>query len=58
VKSDPAKFGLSGIGQIAVNVRDIKKATAFYQGTLGIMLSDSTAQSSLTPQDTLIINAV
>lgn len=35
MKSDPAKFGLWGIGQIAVNVRDIKKATAFYQDTLG-----------------------
>jgi methylmalonyl-CoA/ethylmalonyl-CoA epimerase len=36
VKRGPAKFGLSEIGQITVNVRDIKKATAFYQNILGI----------------------
>lgn len=29
-------FGLSGIGQIAVNVHDIDKATAFYRDTLGM----------------------
>ena len=29
-------FGLSGIGQIAVNVHDIAKATAFYRDTLGM----------------------
>ena len=30
------KFGLSSIGQIAVNVHDVKKATAFYRDTLGM----------------------
>jgi catechol 2,3-dioxygenase-like lactoylglutathione lyase family enzyme len=29
-------FGLSGIGQIAVNVHDVNKATAFYRDTLGM----------------------
>ncbi|HEV3258399.1 MAG TPA: VOC family protein [Gemmataceae bacterium] len=31
-----APFGLSRIGQIAVNVHDVKKATAFYRDTLGM----------------------
>ena len=29
-------FGLSSIGQIAVNVHDVKKATEFYRDTLGM----------------------
>lgn len=29
-------FALSNIGQIAVNVHDVKKATAFYRDTLGM----------------------
>lgn len=29
-------FGLSSIGQIAVNVHDVGKATAFYRDTLGM----------------------
>ncbi len=34
----PAPFGLSEIGQIAITVRDLKQATAFYRDTLGIKL--------------------
>ena len=30
------EFGLSGIGQICVTVKDLKKATAFYRDTLGM----------------------
>jgi len=30
------EFGLSSIGQISVNVHDVKKATAFYRDTLGM----------------------
>ncbi len=30
------KFGLSGIGQICVTVKDLEKATAFYRETLGM----------------------
>ena len=33
---DSSAFGLSSIGQIAINVHDIAKATAFYRDTLGI----------------------
>ena len=37
--SDSAReFGLSGIGQIAVMVKDLEKATAFYRDTLGMKL--------------------
>ena len=32
----PEQFGLSSIGQISVNVRDVKKAIAFYRDTLGV----------------------
>ena len=32
----PEQFGLSSIGQISVNVRDVKKAIAFYRDTLGM----------------------
>ena len=32
----PEQFGLSSIGQISVNVHDIKKAIAFYRDTLGM----------------------
>ena len=31
-----ASFSLSGIGQIAVNVHNVEKATAFYRDTLGM----------------------
>ncbi len=31
-----AAFGLSEIGQIAVNVHDLDRATAFYRDTLGV----------------------
>ena len=31
-----APFGLTSIGQIAVNVHDLEKATAFYRDTLGM----------------------
>jgi methylmalonyl-CoA/ethylmalonyl-CoA epimerase len=33
-----ASFGLSQIGQIAVTVRDLPQATAFYRDTLGMKL--------------------
>ena len=36
--AQPAPFGLSAIGQIAITVHDVKKATAFYRDTLGIKL--------------------
>ena len=32
----PEQFGLSSIGQISVNVHDIKKAIAFYRDILGM----------------------
>jgi methylmalonyl-CoA/ethylmalonyl-CoA epimerase len=32
----PSRFALDSIGQIAVNVHDLKKATAFYRDTLGM----------------------
>lgn len=31
-----AKFGLSAIGQVAMTVNDLPRATAFYRDTLGI----------------------
>jgi methylmalonyl-CoA/ethylmalonyl-CoA epimerase len=31
-------FGLSGIGQIAIPVRDVERAVAFYRDTLGMRL--------------------
>jgi catechol 2,3-dioxygenase-like lactoylglutathione lyase family enzyme len=31
-----SQFGLSSIGQISVNVHDLKKAVAFYRDTLGM----------------------
>ena len=31
-----AQFSLSSIGQISVNVHDVKRATAFYRDTLGM----------------------
>ena len=31
-----ASLSLSGIGQIAINVHDVEKATAFYRDTLGM----------------------
>ena len=34
----PAEFGLSKIGQIAVNAHDIERATAFYRDQLGMRL--------------------
>lgn len=34
--SDDLKFGLSQIGQIAVNANDIERATTFYRDTLGM----------------------
>ncbi len=34
--TESSTFGLSGIGQIAVNVHDVNKATAFYRDTLGM----------------------
>ncbi|HYA95443.1 MAG TPA: VOC family protein [Terriglobales bacterium] len=34
----PAFTGLSTIGQIAITVRDLKQATAFYRDTLGMKL--------------------
>ena len=36
--AQPACFGLSEIGQIAITVRDLQQATAFYRDTLGIKL--------------------
>lgn len=33
---DSRPFGLSAIGQIAVTVEDVERATAFYRDTLGI----------------------
>ena len=34
--SDDAAFGLKRIGQIAVNVKDVARATAFYKDRLGM----------------------
>lgn len=34
----PAEFGLSKIGQIAVNAHDLERATAFYRDKLGMKL--------------------
>jgi len=36
--AQPAFTGLSTIGQIAITVRDLKQATAFYRDTLGMKL--------------------
>ena len=36
MKEAAARFGLTQIGQIAINVHDVKKATAFYRDTLGM----------------------
>jgi catechol 2,3-dioxygenase-like lactoylglutathione lyase family enzyme len=36
--AQPAPLGLSDIGQIAITVRDLKQATAFYRDILGIKL--------------------
>ena len=36
--AQPASFGLSEIGQIAITVRDLQQATRFYRDTLGIKL--------------------
>jgi methylmalonyl-CoA/ethylmalonyl-CoA epimerase len=36
--AQPASFGLSEIGQIAITVRDLQQATRFYRDTLGIRL--------------------
>ncbi len=33
-----APFGLNNIGQIAINVHDVARATAFYRDTLGMRL--------------------
>ena len=33
---ETSQFGLSSIGQISVNVHDLKKAVAFYRDTLGM----------------------
>jgi methylmalonyl-CoA/ethylmalonyl-CoA epimerase len=34
----PANTGIESIGQIAIAVKDIKRATAFYKDTLGLQL--------------------
>ena len=36
MKEAAARFGLTQIGQISVNVHDVQQATAFYRDTLGI----------------------
>lgn len=36
--AQPASFGLSEIGQIAITVRDLKQATAFYRDSFGMTL--------------------
>jgi methylmalonyl-CoA/ethylmalonyl-CoA epimerase len=33
-----ANLGISGLGQIAINVHDVDRATAFYRDTLGLRL--------------------
>lgn len=33
---EAASFSLTGIGQIAINVHNVEKATAFYRDTLGM----------------------
>jgi methylmalonyl-CoA/ethylmalonyl-CoA epimerase len=33
---ETSQFGLSSIGQISINVHDLKKAVAFYRDTLGM----------------------
>jgi methylmalonyl-CoA/ethylmalonyl-CoA epimerase len=33
---ESARFGVSRIGQVAVNVRDVARAVAFYRDTLGM----------------------
>lgn len=36
--ADNPAFGLSSIGQIAINAKDVERATAFYRDTLGMKL--------------------
>jgi methylmalonyl-CoA/ethylmalonyl-CoA epimerase len=36
MSSGKTTFGLSSIGQVAITVRDIPRATAFYRDTLGL----------------------
>lgn len=36
--TDTSKFGLSSIGQIAVNAQDLERAVAFYRDQLGMKL--------------------
>jgi catechol 2,3-dioxygenase-like lactoylglutathione lyase family enzyme len=36
--NETGKFGLTRIGQIAINVHDVAKATAFYRDALGMNL--------------------
>jgi len=36
--SQPARFGLSTIGQVAITVSDVEKAIAFYRDTLGMKM--------------------
>ena len=36
MKEGAAHFSLNRIGQISINVHDVKKATAFYRDTLGM----------------------
>jgi len=36
MKEAAARFGLNQIGQISINVHDVRKATDFYRDTLGI----------------------
>ena len=36
MNSGPSHIGISRLGQVAINVRDVDRATAFYRDTLGL----------------------
>jgi len=38
MSSAPASLGITNIGQIAINVHDLERATAFYRDVLGLPL--------------------
>ena len=38
MSNTPASLGIQNIGQIAINVQDVERATAFYRDVLGLPL--------------------
>lgn len=38
MNATPASIGIQGLGQVAINVHDIDRATAFYRDALGLPL--------------------